>query len=112
MNPNSKIRRDLSATERQEMLINYDELVKPTHQEALETFGISQSMFCRLLRERENAILLPAPINKGRKRKRMGKDEEVEIALKLWLESMQSRGSRIIGAVLKEKAEDFERRLG
>ncbi|KAF1741821.1 hypothetical protein MXB_3908 [Myxobolus squamalis] len=41
-----------------------------------------------------------------------GKDKEVAISLKLWIELMQSRGSRISGPVLKEKAEDFGRRLG
>ncbi|KAF1741004.1 hypothetical protein MXB_715 [Myxobolus squamalis] len=31
----------------------------------------------------------------SRKRRRIRNDQEVEIALKLWLESIQSRGSRI-----------------
>ncbi|KAF1742806.1 hypothetical protein MXB_2483 [Myxobolus squamalis] len=86
MNLISKALWDLSAAERQEMLT-------------------------KLLREHENAILLPAPIYAGRKRRRMEKDEEVKIALKLWLESMQLRGSRISRAVLKEKVEDFGRQL-
>ncbi|KAF1745489.1 hypothetical protein MXB_2496 [Myxobolus squamalis] len=47
----------------------------------LEILGILQSMVCRLLQERKNAILLLASINVGRKR--MGKDEEIEISLKL-----------------------------
>ncbi|KAF1741037.1 hypothetical protein MXB_4506 [Myxobolus squamalis] len=84
----SKTRQDLFAAERQRMFTKYDELVKPTQ---------------RLLREYENAILLPSLINAGRKRIRTRKDEEVKITLKLWLESMELRGSRISGAVLKEK---------
>ncbi|KAF1740712.1 hypothetical protein MXB_3210 [Myxobolus squamalis] len=71
------------------MLTKYDELVKPTQQETSEALRIFQSMVYRLLRARENAIQLPALINVGRKRKRMGKDKEVEIALKLWLDTMQ-----------------------
>ncbi|KAF1740194.1 hypothetical protein MXB_1561, partial [Myxobolus squamalis] len=63
MNLTSKTRRDLSAVERQEMLTNNDELIEPTQQEASEALGILQSTVCRLLRERENTILLPAPIN-------------------------------------------------
>ncbi|KAF1744129.1 hypothetical protein MXB_1824 [Myxobolus squamalis] len=74
-------------------------------------FGISQSMVCRLLKERKNEILLPAPINTGTKRRRIGKDEKVEIAIKLWLESMQLSGSRISRAVLEENAKDFGRQL-
>ncbi|KAF1741169.1 hypothetical protein MXB_1954, partial [Myxobolus squamalis] len=85
MNPTSKTRQDLFAAERQRMFTKYNELVELTQ------------------REYENAILLPSLINAGRKRIRTGKDEEVKITLKLWLESMQSRGSRISGAVLKEK---------
>ncbi|KAF1740825.1 hypothetical protein MXB_4289 [Myxobolus squamalis] len=41
-----------------------------------------------------------------------GKNKEVAIALKLWIELMQSRSSRISRPVLKEKAENFGRRLG
>ncbi|KAF1743105.1 hypothetical protein MXB_3131, partial [Myxobolus squamalis] len=69
------------------MLTKYDELLEPTQWEAPEALEISQSMVCRILRECENLLL--APIYAGRKR--MGKDEEVEIILKLMLESIQLR---------------------
>ncbi|KAF1740290.1 hypothetical protein MXB_5029, partial [Myxobolus squamalis] len=66
MNLISKTRPDLSAAEKQEMLTKYDELDELTHKKASEALGISQFMVGNLLRERENAILLAAPINAGR----------------------------------------------
>ncbi|KAF1741121.1 hypothetical protein MXB_1820 [Myxobolus squamalis] len=83
MNLKSKIHKNLLAVERQEMLTKYNKLIKPTQKKALGALRISQSMICRLLRECKNFTLLPAQINTGRKRRRMGKDMEVKIALKL-----------------------------
>ncbi|KAF1741618.1 hypothetical protein MXB_1757 [Myxobolus squamalis] len=85
------------------MLTKYNELVEPTQLKALEALGISKSMVCKILRERENAVLLPAPILVGRKMRNMQNDEEVDTALKPWLELIQSRFGRISGVMLKEK---------
>ncbi|KAF1741987.1 hypothetical protein MXB_587 [Myxobolus squamalis] len=85
------------------MLTKYNELVEPTQLKASEALGISKSMVYNILRERKNAVLLPATIRVGRKMRNMQNDEEVDAALKPWLELIKSRFGRISGVMLKEK---------
>ena len=46
------------------------------------------------------------------KRKRNGKDPEVEEALNHWCSTVLAKGIRISGPVLKNKAEEFVQKLG
>ena len=46
------------------------------------------------------------------KRKRTGKDEEMESALKLWFANVREKDARINGPLMRHKAEDLASKMG
>ncbi|KAF1743246.1 hypothetical protein MXB_2296 [Myxobolus squamalis] len=90
MNPTSKKRQDLFKTVRRKMLTKYDKLIKPTQQEALEALKILQLMVCNFKESVKTPYYSLIQLMQAKKR-RMGKDKEVEITLNVWLESIKSR---------------------
>lgn len=106
-------RRDLTDAERREILRQYDELPKVSQREAAERLKISQPLLCKILKKRneyEEAAVNNE--NPSRKRKRCGKDNEVEVALKKWFVQVRSQDARVSGPVLREKAADLAEKLG
>ena len=59
----------------------------------------------------QSKMAIRAKIMSSRKRKRSGKDADVEEALNQWLRAVLARSVRISGPMLKAKAEEFARRL-
>ncbi len=49
---------------------------------------------------------------KGRKRHRSGKDEEVETALVKWIAGAREKKATLTGPLIKEKAEELAKKLG
>lgn len=106
-------RRELTLTEKLELLKSYDSLPQMSQREAAAELQISQSLLSKMLRNRtviasdclDNA-------NKNRKRKRCGKDGDVENALKDWLVNAQLKCVRVNGPQLKSKAEELAKGMG
>lgn len=107
------LRRDLSVKNKFDILQQYDQLPKMSQREAAAKLGISQPLLNKLLKDRvslENAYLTND--NVSRKRKRGGKDEEVEAALLKWFTHAREKDVRLSGPVLREKAEALASKLG
>lgn len=78
-------RRDLSTSEKNELLKRYDSFGKISQREAAAKLEISQPLLCKILKNRyEIEVASLNNENTNRKRKRCGKDEEVEKTLKKW----------------------------
>lgn len=104
---------NLSWNEKNELLKKYDLLPACSQRKAAAVLNISQPLLNKILRSRyeiEDAILENE--NTCRKRRRCGKDEEVERALKIWFESSKDDYEKITGSMLMKKAEDLARDLG
>ncbi|CAI6359013.1 unnamed protein product [Macrosiphum euphorbiae] len=77
-----------------------------SQRQAAYKLNVSQSLLGRMLKSRkeiENASL--ENVNSNRKRKRVGKEEEVEEALKQWFTKVQKKDARVTGPLLLQKAE-------
>ena len=80
--------------------------------------GTSKSVLSRLknngiaIREQNEKLNnnKSAPVN--RKRKREGKDPEVDKAMNEWFSAVTERGVRISGPMLEQKAEFFAKKIG
>ena len=46
------------------------------------------------------------------KRKRVGKDQQVESALKLWFTNVRQRDARVDGPLMQQKAEQLDAQMG
>lgn len=107
-------RRDLSLGEKNELLKRYDALPKMSQREAADKLSISQPLLCKFLKKRDT--IQAACLNNGntnRKRKRCGKDEEVEMALKEWFTAnVKGKNPRIDGPLMRRKAEDLAKQMG
>ena len=81
-----------------------------------ELFSVPKSTIGRLIRQerkiRERHAQEKAQRIRPAKRKRHGKDPEVEEALSHWFRAVLARGVRIGGPILKTKAEEFAHKLG
>jgi hypothetical protein len=109
----TKRRHDLTVREKFNLLEKYDELPKTSQTQAANKLGISQPLLCKILKQRydiETSILNNETVT--RKRKRCGKDEAVEKALKEWFERVREKDARIDGPVLKTKAENLAKMMG
>lgn len=83
--PSKPRRKDLTLQEKVMILENYDQLPKMSQRNAAMVLKISQPLLCKILKNRldiESEAMQNE--NPSRKRKRAGKDGEVELALKLW----------------------------
>jgi hypothetical protein len=109
----SSKRRDLSLTEKMNLLKMYDNLPKMSQRDAATALKISQPLLCKLLQKRHE--IEGARIDNScstRKRKRTGKDADVEEALKQWFTNVRSKDARVDGPLLMAKAEDLAKRMG
>lgn len=104
----------LSASDKSELLKKFDELPVMTQAQAAAKLQISQPTLCKLLQNREKIARLSSDsnVNKNRKRKRCGKDEDVETALKEWFTCVREKDARVNGPLLKMKAEQLAQRMG
>jgi len=110
-----RTRRDLSLKEKCDVLKKYDELGSTNLSQAAAALklGISQSLLCRLLKNRNDIETSAVNNDSGtRKRKRCGKDDDVESALKKWFVSVRHKDTRLNGPLLQQKAEDLAKKLG
>ena len=80
-----------------------------SHRRLVEVFAVPKSTIGRLVRNesalREQLLEEWAQQIKSRKRKRCGKNAEVEEALNQWLRAVLAKSVRISGLMLKAKAE-------
>jgi len=106
-------RRALSLNDRQDILRKYDQLPKMGQRDAAVRLNISQSVLGRILKNRED-IECEALQNESqsRKRKRCGKDDTVERALKEWFVKVRNKDARVSGPLLRQKAEELAEKMG
>ncbi|KAI6649553.1 Tigger transposable element-derived protein 4 [Oopsacas minuta] len=107
-------RTDLLISEKIALLKKFRSQPRGTSQRKLcELFGVPKSTVSKLLNEEtlltERWTLEQASLGK---RKRDGKDPEVEEALNLWFSAVLTKGIRISGPILKNKAEELAQMLG
>lgn len=104
-------RRDLSLSQKLEIVKLASENVSQT--ELSQRFGCSQSKISKII-SRKDEIKLDAAENKvgDRKRKRIGKAEDVEKALYTWFTDARARDVPTTILILEEKAQQFATALG
>ena len=97
---------DLSLSQKLEIVQLSLEKVSQTH--LAQKFGCSQSTISKILRQKDE-IRQDATENKvkDRKRKRGGKDDDVEKALYTWFTDARIRNTLIMTAILEEKTRQF-----
>ena len=98
--------KDLTLSEKQELLKKYDSLPKCTQREAAPNLEISQPLLRKLLKSRleiETACVENG--SKSRKRKRCGKDKDVEKILNKLFVEVRDKNAPINGPMLKLKLE-------
>ena len=106
-------RTDLLLSEKIALLKKFRSQPRETSQRKLcELFGVPKSTVSKLLNEEtlltERWTLEQTGLGK---RKRDGKDPEVEEALNLWFSAVLTKGIRISGPILKNKAEELAQML-
>ena len=82
----------------------------------MEITGVPKRTIVRLLHQqhqlREEWALHEGKSGTSQKRKREGKDPDVEEALDQWFSIVTGRGVRISGPILKSKSEELAKKLG
>lgn len=108
---NSK-RKDLTLREKVNV-IEYAKQSKCSQSEIAKKFGISQAQVSKLLKNQDSFINdWRANSKSTQKRKRSGRDSDVEQALAEWFTEKRARNVAISGPVLKEKAEEIAENFG
>ena len=107
----SKKRTDLTLEEKIAVLDRFHAMEKTSQRNAAIALGISRGQLQNLLKN-EGAIRAENPERRGMKRKRAGKDEDVEKALFEWWEFGNRRHMPVSGPILCQKAEDLARKAG
>ena len=110
-------RTDLALSEKVDLLNKINRQPPGTsHHHLAELFCVPKSTIGRLIRQereiREKHSDEKAQRTRPGKRKRCGKDPEVEEALNHWFNAVLAKGVRISGPILKMKAEEFSHKLG
>ena len=106
-------RRDLSLSEKIDLLKKYDDLPKMGQREAANKLGVPQSSLCKILKNRYDVeVSFVDNEQTSRKRKRCGKDEEVENALKRWFTVVRDKDIRVDGPLMKTQAEKLAKKMG
>ena len=110
-------RTDLSLAEKIALLDKIHSQPQGTsHRRLAELLAVPKSTIGRLVRQEQELRQRSSEEETQRvhpgKRKRCGKDPEVEEALKQWFSAVLAKGVRISGPILKSKAEDLARKLG
>lgn len=106
-------RQDLSAKQKCDLLKSYDMLPKISLRDAAARLNVSHCTLNRILKNRSNierAIMDNE--SDSRKRKRAGKEEVVDKALKEWFLQVRKKDARINGPLLRQKAEDLAKKMG
>ncbi|XP_016659159.1 tigger transposable element-derived protein 6-like [Acyrthosiphon pisum] len=106
-------RQDLSATHKCDLLKSYDMLPKISLRDAAARLNVSHYILNRILKNHSNierAIMDNE--SDSRKRKRAGKEEVVDKALKEWFLQVRKKDARINGPLLRQKAEDLTKKMG
>lgn len=82
--------------------------------ELARRYGIAQSTLNKMMKEKPSIHrdFVYGPMNSNRKRRRSGKDADIEGSLSQWLNSMSENGRHVDRGLLKEMAEKFATRLG
>ena len=105
-------RKDLTLKEKIH-LIEYAKGSKSSQTEIAKKFGISQAQVSKLLKNQDSFRKdWQANSNATQKRKRSGKDADVEHALAEWFTEKRARNVPISGPVLREKAEELAENMG
>ncbi|KAL4096550.1 hypothetical protein QTP88_021480 [Uroleucon formosanum] len=107
-------RKDLSLKEKIAILVKVKSLPPGTSQRKItEKLCVPKSTVAKLLKEE---VILLENFNStqtgNQKRKREGKDPEVDEALSEWFSLITSRGVRVSGPILKCKAEELSLKIG
>lgn len=106
-------RQDLSVKQKCDLLKSYDVLPKISLRDAAARLNVSHCTLNRILKNRSNierAIIDNE--SDSRKRKRSGKEEVVDKALKEWFLQVRKKDARINGPLLRQKAEDLAKKMG
>lgn len=107
----SSRRKDLTLKEKVNV-IEYAKLNKCTQVELAKKFEISQAQVSKLLKNKEKVSNdWKCNKNLNQKRKRTGKESEVEDALLQWFAEKRACNVPISGLLLNQKAEDLARQL-
>ena len=108
-----------SLQEKIELLDKVKKHPQSSRRELAELFKIPRSTLNRLISNEEQLRSRWGEVSrngkestKKLKRLRKGKDPEVDTALNDWFETVTSRGQKLSGPMLKEKAEDLAKKLG
>jgi hypothetical protein len=74
---------------------------------------ISQPLLCKILKNRSD-IETSALTNENtdRKRARLGKDSQVESALKIWFNNVREKNALINGPLMRQNAEELAKTMG
>ena len=108
-----KKRRDLTIDEKVAILASYDKLPKMGQRNAAVQLQISQPVLCRIIKSRVQIVKAAKQNdNLSCKRKRVGKDQQVESALKLWFTNVRQRDARVDGPLMQQKAEQLAAQMG
>lgn len=102
----------MNAGEKLDFLKKYDELPQMSQRQTACKLNVSQCLFGRILKNRqeiENASL--ANESSDRKRKRDGKEAEVDETLKQWFTKVNEKDVRVTGPLLRQKAEDIVKKM-
>ncbi|KAK0065148.1 tigger transposable element-derived protein 4 [Biomphalaria pfeifferi] len=110
-------RKDLTLAEKIGFLDKIKQLPSHTTQRQLvEITGLPKTTVARLMKQenqlRENWARCQGRLGTSQKRKREGKDPDVEEALAGWFAMVTGQGLRVSGPLLKCKAEEIARNLG
>lgn len=112
------LRKDLSVVQKVELLDKIREHPNTSNRCLSEILKVPKTTIARIranereLREQINSAGASGRGVQGRKRKREGKDAEVDEALSKWFGIVTTRGVRVSGPMLKYKAEEFAKKLG
>ncbi|XP_023314333.1 tigger transposable element-derived protein 6-like [Trichogramma pretiosum] len=109
-------RRGISVQDKKTLLKSFDSLPNASlmsQREAALRLNISQATLSRVLKNRyEIESASSSDENLSRKRKKSGKDEDVEKVLKKWFVKVREKKAPINGPLLKIKAETLAEKLG
>ena len=90
--------------------------INTSQRRLVEITGVPKTTIVRLLHQQhqlcEEWALHEGKSGTSQKRKRKGKDPDVEEALDQWFSIVTGRGVRISGPILKSKSEELVKKLG
>ncbi|KAK9731551.1 CENP-B N-terminal DNA-binding domain [Popillia japonica] len=105
-------RKDLTLKEKVEV-IKYVDKMKCSQSEVAKKYGISQAQVCKLLKRKDSVLTdWRENLKLTQKRKRSGKELQVEGDLMEWFREKRARNVPISGPILKQKAEEIAERRG